>query len=162
MGDPILHSAGGQNSTTAPVADVVFIHGMGGNADGTWRHVDSWWPNWIAEDAEHVAVWSLDYDAEPSAWLGSAMPLSDRAGNILTRFEADDLGKRPLILICHSLGGLVAKQMLRSAEGHGEAAWQRIGENVAGIVFLATPHTGSRLADYLGGLARIIARVTGW
>ena len=156
MGDPILHSAGGQNSTTAPVADVVFIHGMGGDAEGTWRHVDSWWPNWIAEDAEHVAVWSLDYDAEPSAWLGSAMPLSDRAGNILTRFEADDLGKRPLILICHSLGGLVAKQMLRSAEGHGEAAWQRIGENVAGIVFLATPHTGSRLADYLGGLARII------
>jgi hypothetical protein len=27
MGDPILHSAGGQNSTTVPVADVVFIHG---------------------------------------------------------------------------------------------------------------------------------------
>jgi pimeloyl-ACP methyl ester carboxylesterase len=161
-GDPVLHPAGGQDGTRSRIADVVFIHGLGGDAEGTWRHVDSsrqidsWWPRWIAEDDERLAVWSLDYDAAPSAWLGGAMPLSDRAGNILTRFEADHLGARSLILVCHSLGGLVAKQMLRSAEGDGVSAWQRIGENVAGIVFLATPHAGSRLADYMSGLASII------
>src|SRR5262245_40621632 len=156
-GDPVLHPAGGQDSTSSPAADVVFIHGLGGDANGTWRaSPDSWWPSWIAEDGKHLAVWSLDYDAEPSGWLGRAMPLTDRADNILTLFAADGLGKRPLFLICHSLGGLVAKQMLRSAEGRGVAAWQRIGNSVAGIVFLATPHTGSPLANYLGGLARII------
>lgn len=155
-GDPVLFPAGGQGDAE-PKADVVFLHGLGGDAHGTWQGPgDAWWPKWIAEDREHLAVWSLDYDAEPSVWLGGAMPICDRARNILARFDADDLGKRPLFLVCHSLGGLVAKQMLRSAEGDRVPAWQRIGNAVRGVVFLATPHSGSRLANYLGGLAKII------
>jgi hypothetical protein len=97
--DPVLHPAGGRDNTSSPMADVVFIHG--GDADTTWQQGDSWRPNWIAESGEHLAVWSLDYDAEPSAWLGRAIPLVTELATFLTRFEADGLGKRPLVLICH-------------------------------------------------------------
>lgn len=84
------------------------------------------------------------------------MPLADRAGNILALLEADGLGKRPIIYVCHSLGGLVVKQMMRTAEGHGSAKWQEIGRRTAGLVFLSTPHAGARLANYLDGLGRLL------
>jgi hypothetical protein len=84
------------------------------------------------------------------------MPLVDRATNILTRFETEGMGGRPLFFVCHSLGGLVVKQTLRSALELGESGWREIVDNTRGIVFLATPHTGARLADYLGALSKIL------
>lgn len=155
-GDPVLLSAGGQDG--APLADVVFIHGLGGDAKGTWgQKPDSemWWPKWVADDGGRLAVWSLDYDAAPLKWLGMAMPVSDRAGNILARLNADGLGKRPIFLICHSLGGIVAKQMLRIAEGHGERNWQQLGNAVKGVVFIGTPHAGASVANYLYKLSHL-------
>jgi hypothetical protein len=82
--------------------------------------------------------------------------LVDRATNILTRFETEGIGGRPLFFVCHSLGGLVVKQTLRSAIELGESGWRGIVENTRGIVFLATPHTGAQLADYLRALSKIL------
>ena len=104
------------------MADVIFIHGPGGDAYGTWQHgvgLEAWWPSWIAGDSKRVGVWSLDYDAAPSVWLGRAMRTVDRANNVLALLDAEGFGKRPLFLVCHSFGGLVAKQLLRSADGYG-------------------------------------------
>ena len=144
----------------AAVADLIFVHGLGGDPFATWWHderqpKDSL-PFWLAEDFPHLAVHCLAYDASPSKWLGSSMPLVDRATNVLTRLEADGLGGRPLFFVCHSLGGLVAKQMLRSALDLGVSAWRAIVDNTRGIVFLATPHTGADLADYPGALGKVL------
>jgi AAA-like domain/TIR domain len=145
---------------SAAVADLIFVHGLGGDPFSTWWHdadrpKDSW-PFWLAEDFPQVAVHCLAYDASPSKWLGSSMPLVDRATNLLTLFEARAIGERPLFFVCHSLGGLVTKQAVRSALDLGERAWREIAKNTRGIVFLATPHTGARLADYLGALGKIL------
>ena len=142
------------------IADVIFVHGLGGDPFATWWHDEdqpkSSFPFWLAADFPHVAVHCLAYDASPSKWLGSSMPLVDRATNVLTRFEAEGIGGRPLFFVCHSLGGLVVKQALRSALELGESAWREIVANTRGIVFLATPHTGARLADYMGALGAIL------
>jgi Putative serine esterase (DUF676) len=57
----------------------------------------------------------------------------------------------PIVFICHSLGGLVVKQLLRKAgdmqEGRAEAA--ELLKRIRGAEFLATPHTGSELAKVL-------------
>lgn len=139
------------------VADVIFVHGLGGDPFATWWHDEDQpktsFPFWLAED---VAVHTLAYDASPSKWLGSSMPLVDRATNVLTRFETEGIGARPLFFVCHSLGGLVVKQTLRSALELGESGWREIVDNTRGIVFLATPHTGARLADYLRALGKIL------
>jgi hypothetical protein len=145
---------------SAAVADLIFVHGLGGDPFATWWHdadqPRNSWPFWLAEDFPQVAVHCLAYDASPSKWLGSSMPLVDRATNVLTRFEAQGVGVRPLFFVCHSLGGLVVKQALRSALDLGESAWREIVNNTRGIVFLATPHTGARLADYLGALGKVL------
>jgi len=84
------------------------------------------------------------------------MPLSDRATNVLELLGAHNIGKRPLVFVTHSLGGLLVKQMLRHALDFSQPAWQVIVAQTKGIVFISTPHSGSGLANWLGYLSTIM------
>jgi pimeloyl-ACP methyl ester carboxylesterase len=141
--------------------DVVFVHGLDGGARDTWAfdsaHLHTFWPEWINRDLSSVRVWALGYEAASFSWRGSAMPLTDRALNILDLLTGDDIGSRPLVFVGHSLGGLLVKQLLRTAADSKQSSWSGFCENTRGIVFLATPHTGSAKAgwyDALGWLLR--------
>ena len=145
------------------VGDVVFVHGLGGDGKATWHPVgkpNSYWPAWLGEDMPHVGVWSIDYEASASAWLGGTMPIKDRANNILERLIADGIGtQRPVVFVTHSLGGLVVKEMLHQSLSLNNPEWEKVGRNTRGVVFLATPHTGSGGADlaiYLDSLTKVL------
>jgi hypothetical protein len=132
--------------------DVVFVHGLDGDCRTTWQppdRPDLFWPAMLGVDLPNVATWSLGYEVSSSAWRGRTMPLVDRATNILSLMEARQLGKRPIIFICHSLGGLLVKQMLRNASSYSNPEWRNIAAQTVGIVFLSTPHSGSNLANLL-------------
>jgi hypothetical protein len=132
-----------------PRANVVFVHGLGGDAYGSWRRGpdnDSFWPLWLAQDIEGICVYTLGYAAPPSNWLGTAMPLQDRVGNVRARLLATPaLLDAPIIFICHSLGGLIVKQLLldlhQQKDRDSKAA--AMLNNVKQVVFMATPHAGS-------------------
>jgi hypothetical protein len=90
------------------------------------------------------------------------MPLIDRANNVLDLFALEDIGQRPLALICHSLGGLLMKQVLRTARDARDPQWQAIVEQTRLMVFLSTPHSGANMASwitYLGTLLRLTVSV---
>jgi pimeloyl-ACP methyl ester carboxylesterase len=142
----------------APRASVIFVHGLGGHAYDTWRRApddSSFWPVWLAEDVEGLAVYTLAYEAPPSNWLGTAMPLQDRAVNLLEILLATlGLTAGPVIFICHSLGGLIVKQLLLDLDrqkGRRPEAAALLGR-VTQVIFYATPHTGSRRATMLDRL----------
>ena len=148
-----------------PSADVVFVHGLGGDARSTWhpqgkRDDDNYWLGWLGKDNLCVNIWSFGYNAEATNWKNnSSMPLFDQASNLLEWLYIHDIGQRPLIFIAHSMGGLLVKKMLNSALTFKK---QAILEQTKGIVFLATPHTGSHLAkliDNIGVLARTTVSV---
>ncbi|MDJ0531359.1 MAG: hypothetical protein QNJ70_02485 [Xenococcaceae cyanobacterium MO_207.B15] len=146
------------NNTERAIADVVFIHGLGGDWKETWNY--SSWDYYVKNDLFwsdiFISFWSLEYESEPSEWLGNAMPLSARALNVIATISAREVGQKPLIFIVHSLGGLLVKQMLRHALTITKE-YEHIARNTVGITFLATPHTGSDLAiysRYLGALFR--------
>jgi len=74
------------------------------------------------------------------------MDLHERAESFVELLASEGIGNRPLAFITHSLGGIVAKEMLRvSLEGLDED-WQKIGNNTKLLCFLATPHTGASIA----------------
>ena len=110
----------------------------------------------MGQDAPDVGIWSIDYEVEPSAWKGNAMPLTDRATNILELLNVHNIGKYPIIFVTHSLGGLLVKQMFRTASDRKDQEWKNIVEKTRGIVFLATPHSGSNIANWVSYFDKIL------
>lgn len=143
--------------SNAPIGDVIFVHGLGGTGDGTWGFGrTSSWHSWIARNRPDLNVWSIEYQVAPSEWAGGAMPLSDRALNILALLDNKSIGTRPIIFITHSMGGLLAKELLRHAATITKR-FAHIVEKTKAVVFFSTPHFGSSLADlatYLGFVFR--------
>ena len=142
---------------------MVFVHGLGGDAAATWRYgvEDSTsWPHRLGGEFPEVGVWSLGYPAAPTKWTrflgwfcerwrdaGYSMALPDRAAQVLDLIVQRGLGRRPLLFICHSLGGLLVKQLLRKADDATEPQKRQVATNTRAVLFLATPHAGAELAS---------------
>jgi pimeloyl-ACP methyl ester carboxylesterase len=150
---------------TAPRLNVIFIHGLGGDPVGTWQSETSprqFWPSWLHADYGDVSVWTVGYDAPKTRWSPSktAMAIQDRATNILEQILAHvQLRSAEIALVGHSMGGLIIKQMLRTADSlalnRPDAAEFR--DRVRRVAFIATPHAGSGQASLMNTL-RIFAR----
>jgi tetratricopeptide (TPR) repeat protein len=135
-------------------ANVVFVHGLGGHPYYTWQagaDHKTFWPLWLAEDIPGISVFSLRYHSPLSSWLGTAMPFSDQAANVLrTLLNEPALATGPICFVCHSLGGLVVKQVLRSAkEQTSDGKIADLLNRTRQVLFIATPHTGSGKATLL-------------
>jgi pimeloyl-ACP methyl ester carboxylesterase len=159
-----LHKISGCENP-ARKADVIFMHGLGGDAFATWRRgtdESTSWPHWLGQASPDVGVWSLGYAASPTSWTrflgwfsarwrdaGYSMALPDRARQVLDLMVQRDLGPRPILLICHSLGGLLAKQVLRKAFDATNPRERQVATSTRAVLFLATPHAGAQLASLM-------------
>ncbi len=75
-----------------------------------------------------------------------ALPL--QGTNVLDAITSHPiLGTASLVLVGHSLGGLVIKTALANATNHGVDRYEAFSRQVKGIVFIGTPHFGSELAN---------------
>ena len=142
--------------------DVIFVHGLNGNAVDYWCHEgkqENFWPAWLGQDLPNVGVWSLGYEnaafksrgfsiLNRFGCRGFAMPLEDRAENVLLELSLDGIGTRPLVFITHSMGGLLVKRLLHTANDSHDPKWRAILEQTRGVCFIATPHIGSDLARW--------------
>ena len=139
------------------VVDVVFVHGLGGSSHSTWRHGKPgdadhfFWPHELGVDLPACGVWVFGYLAGLSDFGEPGMRIELRAGNMADQL-AVKLGDRPMILVTHSMGGLVSKAMVVRCAGSPDAGRARLERAVRGIVFCATPHKGSALAGVMSAL----------
>ena len=124
---------------------VILIHGLNGHFLDSWRRADAppdaCWPHWLSEDSG-CDVYLLEYDASLSRWQNQAMPLPDQGDQVADLLSVEPkLAERQLVLIGHSMGGLVARSACHygAEAGHGWLAQLRR------IVFLGTPHHGAPL-----------------
>jgi pimeloyl-ACP methyl ester carboxylesterase/tetratricopeptide (TPR) repeat protein len=130
---------------------IVFIHGLNGHPKTTWMsdpHEDAtFWPVWVGEDSG-CDTWVLGYDCDLSGWRDAAMSLPEQGNSVLDRLGTKPALKgRPLILVGHSMGGLVIKTAIVHAMTQGVERHQKLARHVRGVVFVATPHQGSDLAN---------------
>jgi len=107
------------------------------------------------------------YDADVTSFKGgtSKDKIHNHAETLVQRLSAnrslEDATERPIIFICHSLGGLVVKRALSYSfnVNNSNLEQQRsIYVSTYGVVFLGTPHNGSDLAKW-GSLLQAIASV---
>lgn len=131
----------------AAVGDVIFVHGLGGDPYATWGlGQNDCWREWIVANRPDLNIWSIAYNVDPSDWRGNAMPLSDRALNILAMLDNHSIGSRPIVFVAHSMGGLLVKEMLRHALTV-TPRYRRVADSTKAVIFFATPHAGASLAD---------------
>lgn len=156
------------HSALAPNAlHVAFVHGLGGEAHSTWMHNPTdhttFWPGWIGDEIG-CNVWVAGYGAALSGWTDAAMHLADLGEALFAALQVEqDLKDHRIVLVGHSLGGLVIKSGMTQAQALGDALRMPLLDRIAGVAFLGTPHQGSSLAtvaDNLRLLMRTNAQVT--
>ncbi|KAI1410400.1 hypothetical protein F5Y13DRAFT_202173 [Hypoxylon sp. FL1857] len=146
----------------APVqrsVDVLFIHGLGGTSLRTWcrnRDLENLWPQlWLPEepDLSGARILTFGYNAHFSSKKEHAsLTIGDFANDLLFRMKygengPDRLGQVPLIVVAHSMGGLVFKKAF--IHGQMNEEFRSVVSSIKAVLFLATPHRGTDLAETL-------------
>ncbi|KAK7959701.1 uncharacterized protein PG986_004555 [Apiospora aurea] len=153
------------HSSPEPLVDIVFVHGLRGGSIKTWRKGDDpqfFWPQfWLPVERGfyNVNIHSFGYESDWASTKSSILNVHDfgRAllealrnsphirGNDGERLTAE---QGPIILVGHSMGGLVIKKAYILAQDVPD-----LRSRIQSIFFLATPHRGS---DYAATLNKIL------
>lgn len=129
-------------------SNIVFIHGLGGDPVSTWTNeLDIFWPRWVVEKEKDCGVYSLGYPTARFNKVQYNLDLYEVSKACINLLETAEMFKKPLALVAHSLGGLLVKQMLQTAQ-HFEH-WKELVKAINKVIFFATPHNGSGLASAL-------------
>lgn len=122
--------------------DVLFVHGLKGDAEDTWKSSDApfYWPDQLAEMEDSWRISCMEYPSHLTRLDKSRMDLGERAQNLIDLLSSNGFGERPLYLIAHSMGGLLVKWLAAGCVGKDAA---KIQKAIAGIVFCGTPHSGN-------------------
>ncbi|KAL4947648.1 Alpha/Beta hydrolase protein [Aspergillus filifer] len=146
-------------------ASIVFLHGLRGNIKETWTKDKILWPKDILpQDVEKSRILLFGYDSGITHLDQSQVQRTDihsDADDLCARLGAErsrtKTENRPIILIAHSLGGLVAAQILVHGERREEASNARaITKHVRGMIFLGTPFRGSGSAKPAEAIRRVM------
>jgi protein SERAC1 len=139
------------------VLDVIFVHGLGGDRLGTWQKSnDSCWPRWLAEQFPACRVYTIGYDSDRFAGIlaGEGASIQDLALALADQIASREESAPHTLVVAHSLGGLIVKQMLRRCADSANTDFNRVGRSVVGVAFIGTPHQGSHAATALDLLLR--------
>ncbi|KAJ0119942.1 hypothetical protein J7T55_000792 [Diaporthe amygdali] len=154
-----------------PKVDIVAVHGLNPRGKSVKDHA---WDTWRKPDGASGKLWMRD--DLPTSLPDARILLYEYDSRVfsgthaLFRLYYDDGWQtndtqdplRPLILVAHSLGGLLVKQALVNA--HDNRHYAYIEQSVKGLVFFGTPHEGGNLKDAkvkLGFTAASIAQSLG-
>ncbi|KAH7304039.1 hypothetical protein B0I35DRAFT_383123 [Stachybotrys elegans] len=163
--DSEVHAKGPLGLTTvyqpadqqAAIAQIVFVHGLGGDSERTWSKNDVFWPRDllpIERPFERTAIHSFGYASNFKK--SSILDMQDFSNALLQSMLHSPViqgSKSPIILIAHSMGGLVIKKTYISAKK--TLAFAGLAERIKAMFFIATPHSGSTLAPILDKIFRL-------
>ncbi|OMP88505.1 Protein SERAC1, partial [Diplodia seriata] len=160
---------------------IVFVHGLGGDKEGTWTWISSeksmyehervFWPrDLLPKDFPQARIISFGYDASfahfypfygPRA-IPQGTTLDDHSTALFQRLialEDENSSTRPIIFVTHSLGGLVTANALSRANGT-DSQKDKIADRTIGVMFLGTPFEGSEKAKWAATALRLLSLVS--
>ncbi|MCK4080415.1 MULTISPECIES: esterase/lipase family protein [Acinetobacter] len=118
---------------------IIFVHGLTGKVGTTW----GLFPQLLSEDPTlgDYRVKEFGYYSPNFAWIKPAPSISSIANGVLSDIRAEcDLENDDIILVGHSMGGIVIKKLLLRLNAQG------IKHNISKVCFFDVPHDGSGLA----------------
>ncbi|VUC28876.1 unnamed protein product [Clonostachys rosea] len=151
-----------------PVVDILAVHGLNGHLDKTWTAANGthWLRDLLPEDIPHSRILLWGYDSRVrGASRVSSLNIEEHAQNLVSDLcllrETTNTMKRPIIVIAHSLGGLIVKSAMLHSDraSHGSLQPHRsIALSTHAIIYMSTPHQGGNGAQ-LGQMLANIASV---
>ncbi|KAL8750818.1 MAG: hypothetical protein Q9199_006829 [Rusavskia elegans] len=153
-----------------PVVDIVAVHGLNGGPIKTWttNKTDKFWladQEMLPKHMSNARILSFGYDASVAAFFGrtSSDTILQHAHTLVAELVADrqleGAMNRPIIFICHSLGGIVVKRALAYSASRTSKLIQHLHSifvSTYAILFLGTPHQGSDKAELASTGRKII------
>jgi HAD superfamily phosphoserine phosphatase-like hydrolase len=120
---------------------IVFIHGLGGDAQTSW----GLFPDLIRKDSE-LKGYDLQFFSYPTAlfsmpWSKKYPKIQTLADALRTEIETRFANHDNIVLVCHSLGGLIARKYLLEEVKNKRAL------RIQGILLYAVPNNGAGLAS---------------
>ena len=146
-------------SPSQPLIDFIFVHGLGGGSRKTWSKTGSvtdYWPqDWLPKDPAFstVRVHSFGYDSDWVRGKDNCLNIHQFGKLLLGEMSVSpslSQANTPIVLIGHSMGGLVIKKAYMLARQG--AAYEALTERFHTMYFLATPHRGSDSAKLLNNI----------
>ncbi|KAI9172632.1 Vegetative incompatibility protein [Paramyrothecium foliicola] len=143
-------------ASSSPIAELVFIHGLGGNSRKTWSFTTDprqFWPQaWLPSDPDftETRIHVFGYNADWRDRQYSPLSIHDFAQSLIGELKNDPDIRRaasPIIFVCHSMGGCVAKKAYILARI--DPTCKDLAQRVHSMFFLGTPHRGADLAPIL-------------
>ncbi|KAL7811186.1 hypothetical protein V8C44DRAFT_330904 [Trichoderma aethiopicum] len=140
--------------------DIVALSGLGGHAFGSFRErkgAHMWLrdslPKHLTSETDgkpmaRVMVYGYDSAVAKSKCMQNIEDLSTTFHNSLLA-SAGASPTRPIILIGHSLGGLIIKQSLITLSRSKIPDDQRLFRAIYGVVFFGTPHDGMDISSLI-------------
>lgn len=138
------------------------MHGLGGGSRKTWSKSSSvahYWPQeWLPTDPafKNVRVHSFGYNADWIKGRDNCLNIHHFGKSLLGEMSTSPNfsdANTPVVLIGHSMGGLVIKKAFMLAKA--DAAYEKIIKRFHTMFFLATPHRGSDAARLLKNVLQI-------
>ncbi|MCJ1403613.1 hypothetical protein MMC11_006836 [Xylographa trunciseda] len=153
-----------------PIVDIVAVHGLNGDPFRTWTTEGSgkMWlkdPSLLPSNLKNSRILTYGYNAMVTAVLGKTS--SDRilqhaqtlVAELVADRELEDATQRPIIFICHSLGGIIVKRALAYSASRTSKSIEHLHSiyvSTFAILFLGTPHDGSNKAKLASTTRRMI------
>jgi hypothetical protein len=137
---------------------IVFVHGVLSDSRGCWLYTgktkgeaNAYWPELIENDSRfgdlaiYLGGYYTDVDAE-------GYKISHCAVELLGALRHEDheghppvMDKKKILFVCHSTGGIVARYMIEDKR-------ERFRDKQIGLVLVASPSNGSRIATSIDAL----------
>ncbi|KAK8093000.1 hypothetical protein PG999_014587 [Apiospora kogelbergensis] len=142
----------------------------GPTANGGHGYRSVFWPrDLLPTTAPDARVMTYGYDTHIRHWIGpegSHNTVYDIAWDFLVSLEASrrPAPARPIMLIAHSLGGIVVKEMLRRSSmcRLGQKHLLSVFDSTIGVIFFGTPHGGADPRRFLQSVAEQVIKAVGF
>ncbi len=142
---------------------LILIHGLNAKDFFAPPQTDVW-DNFLNYHNNNPALKAI-YKSYLLSYYSNAVGISELGSALcdvmdkMNQGDPDNFGNKNIVLVGHSMGGLVARSSLAFQQNFGAFNGKPLGERVLKIITLATPHHGSPLAN---GPARNWRAGVGW
>ncbi|CAM6099636.1 unnamed protein product [Calypogeia fissa] len=155
---------------STPSIQVVFFHGLQPGCYSvahlsTWKCADDsciWPQTWLVEEIPEAQVFSVSCSGVLRNSSNASIDMYDFAENLISDLLMANIGQVPncpLVLVGHSIGGLVIKELC--CQAHSQLSMnkdfqrtklEKFLTNLRGVFYFATPHHGSPVANYVADM----------